>query len=124
MAFNYSGLLRTASRLIRRFGGSFSYTARVKGTYDPETRTQSGTDTVVTVKGVFVGPGQTFIDGTVVQIGQGRFLLDAKGITITPRQGDIVRANGIDYFVNNVRIVNPSGNKVVVYILELNAGSK
>lgn len=124
MGFNYDSTLKTASRLLTRFGGKFTYTSRVTGTYDPATRTQSGTDTVVAVKGVFVGPGQTSIDGTVIQIGQGRFVLDAKGITITPRQGDILRAEGIDYFVNNVRIVNPSGKKVVLYILELNAGSK
>lgn len=123
MAFNYTGLLKTASRLIRRFGGSFAYTAKVKGAYDPATRTQSGSDTTVTVRGVFVGPGKTFMDGTVVEVGQGRFLLDAKGLTITPSQGDNVRAGGIDYFVQKARPVDPSAAKVVVWLLELKAGA-
>lgn len=124
MAFNYTGLLKTASRLIRRFGGSFSYTARVKGAYDPATRTQTGSDTTVTVYGVFVGPGKAFMDGTVVEVGQGRFLLDAKGLTITPRQGDTIRIGGNDYFVQRARPVDPSAAKVVVWIIELQAGSE
>lgn len=123
MAFEYSGFLKTASRLIRRFGGTFTYTARVTGAYDPATRTQTGADTPVTVYGVFIGPGKTFLDGTVVETGAGRFLLDAKGLTITPSQGDIVRANGLDYFVDKAKKIDPSGNKVVLWILELKAGA-
>ena len=99
MGFDYAGIQNTASRLITRFGGSFSYTAIVKGTYDPATRTQSGSSTTVTVKGAFFGPGKRFIDGTVVQIGDGRFILDAKALTITPTQGDRIRINSVDYFV-------------------------
>ena len=123
MAFNYTGMLKTASRLVRKFGGTFTYTAVVKGTYNPATRTQSGSSTAASVKGAFIGPGKTFIDGTVVQKGDGRFLLDAKGLTTTPTQGDTLRIKGIDYFVDAVRVVDPSGAKVVLYILELKAGS-
>ena len=115
-------MLEMASRLLRKYGGTFTYTVIIKGTYDPATRTQDGSTTPKSVYGAFFGPDKTFIDGTVVQKGDGRFLLDPKGLTITPKQGDRIRADSVDYFIDNVQIIDPSAAKVVLYILELKAG--
>jgi len=84
MNYNYTQLLKTASRLIQRFGAAFSYTQVITGSYDPSTRAQSESSNTVDVYGVFIGPGKTFLDGTLVQTGEGRFLLDAKGLSIVP----------------------------------------
>jgi hypothetical protein len=120
MVFNYARIAKVANRMLRKFGGTFSYTVVIKGEYDPATRTQTGSETVTQVTGVFVGPGKTFIDGTVVQRGDARFLLGTK--SIVPRQGDKITASGLTYFVQAARTVDPSGSKPCIYVLELKAG--
>jgi hypothetical protein len=115
----YTGLLKTATRLIKKFGGPFTYTEVVKGNYDPATRSQTGSATPRTVTGVFLGPGKTFIDGTIIPRGDARFLL-VPGV-VSPRPGDLIWSNGIQYFVQDVQTVDPSGAKKILYILDLKA---
>lgn len=130
MAFNYSGLQNTASGLIRKFGGMFAYTVRVTGTYDPATRTQAGADSVKSVKAVILRPGQAlaegavkgFTSGTVVPKDRVQALIDVKGLSFVPKQGDVMTVGGVELFVDTFKPINPSELKAVIYIVVLKAG--
>ena len=118
----YDGMLKTASRLIKKYGGTFSYTQVAASNYDPTDRTQSATDTTYSIRGVRTKTKQAFIEGTLVEKGDARFLLDAKALLFTPRQGDRLLIGGDTFFVDSIQAVAPSGAKVVLYILVLRAG--
>ena len=129
--FNYNKFLNLANRLIKKFGGTFVYKVNVTGTYNPATRTQSGGVSTKSVKAVILRPGQAlsegsvkgFMPGTGTEKDQLQALIDPKGLTFTPRQGDTMTAESVVFFVQSVKPINPSGSKVVLYIATLKAGA-
>ena len=125
MTFNYTAFRdNVTDRLLKRFGAStFSYTYVKAGAYDPATRTQADNSITVTVTGVILGPMHKFVDQSVVKVADAKFLLDPKGLTQTPRQGDRIVIDSKTYYVDDARQVRPNGSVTVLWILALKAGS-
>lgn len=113
----YSQLAAVASRLLTDKGQSVSFSRRTGGTFNPATGTYSG-DTATTFSGygAAFNYNKTEIDGTIVQSGDLRLILEA--VATPPAQGDEATVGGIDYRVMDVRPTSPGGT-VTHYELQL-----
>lgn len=95
--------------LMDDFGADWTLTRPAAGTYNPATGTMSGgTPTPFTVRGVFINYTDENVDGTVVQMGDRRFLMRAAGAPTAPDIGD--RIDGLQ--VVAVRTVAPNGTPI------------
>ena len=81
----------------------------VVSAYDPATGTTTpGTPQTFTVRGVFINYMDSNVDGTVIQMGDRRFLMRAEGAPTQPEIGDQI--DGLQ--VVDVRTVAPNGTSI------------
>lgn len=92
--------------LMEDSGSDLTLTRQVPGAYNPNTGAMAATSpTTYTIRGVFINYTDANVDGTVVRMGDRRLLIEAKGATITPGEGD--RVSGLQ--VIDVRTIAPNG---------------
>lgn len=88
---------RTASRLVRHFGDSFTVTVtRRTVTVDPDTGGVTGTptETEYTFPAVVTKFMERDVDGTNIQTGDRMVILDTTGAAITITDDDVLTING------------------------------
>ena len=95
--------------LMADFGADWTLTRPVTSAYDPATGTMTpDTPQTFAVRGVFINYMDSNVDGTVIQMGDRRFLLRAEGAPTTPEIGDQI--DGLQ--VVDVRTVAPNGTSI------------
>lgn len=95
----------TASRLIRKYGGTATLTRRVAGTFNPATQTEtSGSTSTDTVKAVIEDFRAHEIDGDVIRYGDKKILLTKSDLQnlVVPKPDDIISMSGETYRIVEV----------------------
>lgn len=114
-----SGLSTTmaasALRMLTRLGEPVSFSQTVVGTYDPDTEsTGAGTTTVYTGYAAPINYDNTEIDGTLVERGDLRLIVNKT--SAQPRVEDTVTFRSEDYRIIDVRYISVSGVNVAYEI--------
>lgn len=108
--FNYAATASTATRLLTRFGAAATLKRQVAGAYDPETGSDTVTETSLATTAVVFAYDQKYIDGTLVLHGDQRGYLAP---AVVPKQGDLLTWQGVDLSVVAVKPVSPAGTPVL-----------
>ena len=113
----YSQLASVASRILTDKGKSLTFTRVSGGTFDPVAGETTGDSTTnYTGYGAAFNYNKSEIDGTIVQNGDIRLLLE--DTATAPILEDTVTIDSIIYTVKNVTPTSPAG-VVVMYELQL-----
>lgn len=108
----YPALAATASRLLAEKGQTISFSRLTGATFDPVLGSNSGGSTTT-----FTGNGAAFnyanaeIDGTVVQMGDVRLIVEST--TTAPDVNDECTVDSVVYRVMNVEPIAPAGITVI-----------
>ena len=114
----YAGLQATADKLLRTFGQPMTLTRRTPGAYNPATGTATVTETDFPgVGAIFDIAGQEFGEA-MVQQGDRKALLSAKGLGAVPAVGMHLTQNGVEWSVVNMKAIDPAA-LAVVYELQV-----
>lgn len=120
MAFDYSNIAATALNQIADKGRNI--TVRYAGSdqvYDPENDTfTSGTDTDVTVKGVFTQFRKKDIDGELIKLTDKRVLIAGTALDNAPDNNSKIVDGGDVYQVINTDAVQPA-DEVILYMVQV-----
>lgn len=112
----YSDLSNTAAGLLSLKGQLLTFSRETTGSYDPKSgETQSSASTYTGNGGVFNYKSNQ-VDGTVIQSGDLRVILEAT--TTAPKLSDKVTIDGGTYKIVNIETVSPAGVPVI-YKLQL-----
>jgi len=108
----YSNLAVTARKLLTDKGQQVTLTRSVTAGFDPVPGIDTpAASTTITGYGAAFGYNKREIDGTLIQSGDIRFVLEAT--TSAPENGDTMPIDSTTYRVMNVRQVNPAGIAVL-----------
>lgn len=116
--FNYTRPQSLATRQMARFGTSYIFTRETDGVYDTATSTTPKVLTDFDVNMVWLKFSRAEIDGTLVQTGDARPLVEAK---TEPQIDDTFIRNGYKWRVLAVDAIEPAGT-VVLYRLQVRRG--
>ena len=116
----YENMANTALKQINDKGRSISIVS--PGTdqvYDPATDSfTAGTDTALTVKGLFTQFAKKDIDGELIKTSDKRVLIAASSLAAAPETGDKITDGGITYNVMNTDTVQP-GDTAILYMVQV-----
>ena len=114
----YSGLAKTASRLLTEKGESTTFTRTATGTFDPATGSSTG-DTVSTFTAKAYPSTFDFnqVNGTSVLVGDKKLIMEAGN---KPAINDVVTLSDGDMKVINYNTLGLT-NDVVAYVVQLRA---
>ena len=112
MAYDYSRMVSTATRLISKYGRSMTLRSTTE-TGDPWNPTQTNSDTAIT--GTVVDYKSSEIDGDAIQTNDKRILIDS---TAVPTLQDKVVDGSVEYSIIDIREIKP-GSTVVLYDLQV-----
>lgn len=108
----YAGLADTAARLLADKGQVISFSRQTGGTFDPVLGSESGASTTAfTGNGAAFGYNNAEIDGTVVQRGDVRLIVEST--TTVPVQNDQCTVDSVVYRVMAVEPIAPGGITVI-----------
>lgn len=113
MAFNYANLRdNTAAPAIAEFGQGATLRANASA-YDPATggNTLTPTDTSVTV--VETETIDKVSEGSLLEMGDRKFLMSTEGVTTPPKPTDVLIVNSAEYQVVQVQPLAPGGTTVL-----------
>ncbi|RTL04574.1 hypothetical protein EKK58_10265 [Candidatus Dependentiae bacterium] len=109
MSFNYSNIQATAQRLITKFGKDWVLKRTIKGTYNPSANTRSTDSTTnYTAKAVRTEYKNYQVDGEVIQRGDFKLLMEAKGLSVVPSVEDEIVDGSDTYQIINIKEIKPS----------------
>lgn len=92
--------------LMQENGSDLTLARQVGGSYNSQTGiVAGGTTATFTFRGVFINYDDKHIDGTLVERGDRRLLMQARGMTTAPLLGDVVDGHRII----DVRPIAPKG---------------
>lgn len=116
MSSFYDRMQSTASGLLGKFGTPATFTRTVRGEYNYDIGEHEGGSTVTwTANTVMAGVDLRFVDGTRIEAGDMRILVDCKDRPEIPRVGDSVTfADGTTWNVMADMPVSPAGT-IVLY---------
>jgi len=108
----YAGLADTAARLLADKGQTISFSRQTGATFDPVLGAESGGSlTAFTGNGAAFGYNNAEIDGTVVQRGDVRLIVEST--STVPEQNDECTVDSVVYRVMNVEPISPGGTTVI-----------
>ena len=111
MSSFYSDLANVATRLLTDKGQQVTVTRPVTSSHNPATGVvTSGTSTTFTGFGAAFNYNKSEVDGTLVQHGDIRFMIDASGGL--PEINDLVTIDSDSYRVMSVINTSPAGTSV------------
>lgn len=118
LKFNYGQVVKTAQRLIKRFGSRINIV--VINATPAAQGWKAGMPDPVTIEadGVFVNYEQKFIDGTVIQQGDQKVIISAPSGLFKPNIAGHIMRGQEKWNIKNMRPVNPGGT-VVIYIAQV-----
>ena len=102
-----------AAALIAEEGKSLTLRRAVAGAYDPATSSAEITATDVTVKGMILNYRDSQRDGTLVQSGDRKAVLTAKGLSDAPQQNDVIIDGSDELNIVGVSRIEEAGVPVV-----------
>lgn len=108
----YSGLAATAAKLLAEKGQTISFSRQTGGSFDPALGAESGASTTTfTGNGAAFGYNNAEIDGTVVQRGDVRLIVESTATV--PEQDDECTVDSVVYRVMAVEPISPAGITVI-----------
>lgn len=108
----YSGLQATASRILKDKGQEVTFTHTTPGSFDPILGEDVGPTTSLIVGfGVALDYNNSEVDGTIVQSGDIRFILE--NVIVAPVNGDTVPIDSKVHRVMNIKPTSPAGIPVI-----------
>ena len=117
MASFYEGLAATALQLLTDKGQTISFSRDNVTSFDPKTGIETkGAAVTYSGAGAIFGFSKAEIDGTLIERGDKRLVLEA--VTTVPAIGDAATVGGVVHRVMEVKPLNPGGT-VVIYQLQL-----
>lgn len=118
MSADYSELLATASQAIRDNGRPLTLRKVTTGAYDASTGAPATTNADTACYGLETSYKASAIDGTRIQSGDVRMLLEASALAAEPAAGDILLDGAQERRIVNVDRVKP-GTLTVLYIAQV-----
>ena len=118
MAFDYSGLLATATELIDEFGRSVSLTKKGSSATDPAKPWEGGTATDTTsstLKAVYMEDTSYFKDDSRVRVTDRACIVDG---VIEPSEGDKITDSSDVFEIVAAKAIEP-GDTAIAYMLAL-----
>lgn len=117
MTYNYTGVAKTAKRLIENFGKPVTV-RRMTNTGTAWAPTQTPADTSFT--GVMTNYMAKEIDGTLIKMTDKKLLLAAYGAATTPVVSDRVIVNGEEYAIIDIKTLEP-GDTALIWTVQVRA---
>ena len=100
------------AKLLEQFGEKLTFSRQVKGAYNPETGGYLADTTETFTAGCFFTAFDSReIDGSLIQAGDSKVLIDAVGTA--PQPGDTLDKRGVVYRVLQVRADEVGGDAVI-----------
>ena len=115
----YSRMQDTALRLIEKYGQTATLTDGVAGEYDPVTGVETGGATLTQTGQLILldytaqEAGIINAAGSLVQQGDKKIMLAAKGLEWPPTMTTTVLADGLTWTIINIKSTNPAGTPLV-----------
>ncbi|MGO3563729.1 hypothetical protein SAMN04490192_3406 [Pseudomonas lundensis] len=119
MSAFYDRMAATALRLIERFGLTATLSEVTPGEYDPVTGVETGgatltqTGQLILLEYTSAEAGIINASGSLVQQGDKKIMLAAKGLAWPPTLTTTILADGQTWTIVNVKSTNPAGTPLV-----------
>lgn len=119
MSAFYDRMAATALRLIERFGLTATLSEVTPGEYDPVTGVETGgatltqTGQLILLDYTVQEAGIINAAGSLVQQGDKKIMLAAKGLEWPPTMTTTVLADGLTWKIINIKSTNPAGTPLV-----------
>ena len=119
MSAFYDRMAATALRLIERFGLTATLSEVTPGEYDPVTGVETGGATLTQTGQLILldytaqEAGIINAAGSLVQQGDKKIMLAAKGLEWPPTMTTTVLADGLTWTIINIKSTNPAGTPMV-----------
>lgn len=119
MSAFYDRMAATALRLIERFGLTATLSEVTPGEYDPVTGVETGgatltqTGQLILLDYTVQEAGIINAAGSLVQQGDKKIMLAAKGLEWPPTMTTTVLADGLTWTIINIKSTNPAGTPLV-----------
>lgn len=119
MSAFYDRMAATALRLIERFGLTATLSEVTPGEYDPVTGVETGGATLTQTGQLILldytaqEAGIINAAGSLVQQGDKKIMLAAKGLEWPPTMTTTVLAGGLTWTIVNIKSTNPAGTPLV-----------
>lgn len=119
MSAFYDRMAATALRLIERFGLTATLSEVTPGEYDPVTGVETGGATLTQTGQLILldytaqEAGIINAAGSLVQQGDKKIMLAAKGLEWPPTMTTTVLADGLTWTIINIKSTNPAGMPLV-----------
>lgn len=116
MSFNYKKIGAVAAKVLGNFGQEATFTRESSTYFDPALGKDQTTTTSFTANGIKETYSKTEIDGSLIRIGDIRFMMDSS--STKPLISDSCALNGVSYRVMAVDSLEPAEDSIA-YILQL-----
>lgn len=119
MSAFYDRMAATALRMIERFGLAATLSEVTPGEYDPVTGVETGgttltqTGQLILLEYTSAEAGIINASGSLVQQGDKKIMLAAKGLAWPPTTTTTILADGLTWTIVNVKSTNPAGTPLV-----------
>jgi len=119
MSAFYDRMAATALRLIERFGLTATLSEVTPGEYDPVTGVETGGATLTQTGQLILldytaqEAGIINAAGSLVQQGDKKIMLAAKGLAWAPTMTTTILADGLTWTIINIKSTNPAGTPLV-----------
>lgn len=106
----YSDLANVGLRLLKDKGQQITFSSVSSDSFDPATGKNNTTSSAYTAYGASFSYNKNEIDGTIIQNGDIRLVIDS---TREPITGDKATIDSIIYRVIGVKVTSPAGTPVI-----------
>lgn len=108
MTLDYLSLANDATELLRDFGTVCTLEQKTNGIFNPSTNTMTGEIVKqVELQCVRLNYKNTQVDGTVIQRGDAKLLMESNGVASPEVDDNVVLDDGI-WQVQNVKVLKPA----------------
>ena len=108
-----SSLRKTASKLVKQFGGTVTYRQVAGGSYNATTGTITETETNTTIKGVLDAVQKQEVN-ELIQDTDKKLTIAAADLTITPSTADRVVINSVGHQIVKIGVIEQDNTAIAV----------